>query len=146
MTNGQIIQKFASDLCEALPIMVDTLNKSCEKLEKQANDINKLTEANKELSARQITFDDQKLFKAASAINKACGGLSAEQLYSVYRNQPNALLDSIYKVASDVVGYKVSSNLGTVRSIKKEASTEIRTNNREVDGRALFMDIYNKNK
>lgn len=145
MTDGQLFHKFASDLCVALPIMVDVVEKSCAKLEKQASAIDSLTAENARLEASQFAFDEQKLYKAASAIHKACGTLSAEQLYGIFKNSPNAVLDSISKVASDAVNAKVCANLGTVRNIKKEASV-VKQNSRSVDSRDLFMDIYNKNK
>lgn len=145
MTDGQLFQKFASDLCVALPTMVEAFTRSCDELEKQASAIKTLSEEKAQLEANQFAFDEQKLYKAASAINKACGTLSTEQLFTIFKNSPNAVLDSISKVASDAVNSKVNANLGTVRAIKKEASV-VKTNNREVDGRDLFMSIYNKNK
>ena len=129
MTDAQMLKKFASDLCTALPIIAQSYAENCDMLVKQASAI---TSLKKEASAAKkavVKFDSAKLYKAANAVQKLFGGsMSADQLYAVYSNNPNALVDSLCKTASHQIGATVSGNLGTVRSIKKDSPKVSKTN------------------
>ena len=141
MVDAKQLKKFASDICVLLPAAVDTLNKACDSLQKTAS-------ANKELTARaekaesdKIKFNSDKLYKAASAVSKLFNSeLTAEQLYSVFNSNPNALVDSLYKTASHQVGALVSSNIGTVRNMNKTNTPSY--NN--ADAGSVYMSIRNK--
>lgn len=129
MTDAQMLKKFASDLCEALPIIAKSYAENCDMLVKQASAIDGLKKEASEAKKAVIKFDSAKLYKAANAVQKLFGGsMSADQLYAVYNSNPNALVDSLCKTASHQVGATVSGNLGTVRSIKKDSPKVSKTN------------------
>lgn len=139
MTDAQMLKKFASAICESLPAIVELYSQNCDMLVKQASDIEGLRKEASDAKAAVIKLDSQKLYKAASAVNKLFGGsMSAEQLYSVYEKNPNAMVDSLFKVASHQVGATVSGNLGTVRSIKKETP---KVTNRRMDAGELWDSL-----
>jgi hypothetical protein len=143
MNDAMMLKKFASDLCEALPIMTQMFSNHCDMLVKQASAVDALKKEASAAKQAAVKFDSAKLYKAASAVQKLFGGsLSTEQLYAVYNSNPNALVDSLYKTASHQVGATVSSgSLGTVRNIKKEdKSLETEKHSAE----SAWHNIFNK--
>jgi hypothetical protein len=141
MVDAKQLKKFASDICVLLPAAVETLNKACDSLQKTASANKALAERATKAEAAQVSFDSNKLYKAASAVSKLFDSeLSPEQLYSVYNTNPNALVDSLYKTASHQVGKLVSGNIGVVRDMGKAQAPSYDSN----DASSVYMSIRNK--
>jgi len=115
MTEAKVLKKFASDVI-AMAETAKTLHKAASNLRQMA----------KEASAKQpekIEFDAAKLEKAASAVASLYGdraAVNAANLQKIWNANPNAVVDSLVKVASDAIASKVSDS-GMV-TVKKAAS------------------------
>lgn len=141
MVDAKQLKKFASDVCVLLPAAIDTLNKACDSLQKTASANQELSERVEKAEASKIEFNSDKLYKAASAVAKVFdSNLTAEQLFSVYKANPNALVDSLYKTASHQVGKLVSSNIGVVRDMAKNNTPSYDN----ADAGSVYMNIRNK--
>lgn len=128
MTDAKLLKQFATDLCTVLPATISTLENACKSLAKYASANKELEKRVSAAEANKISFDDAKLYKAASAVSKLFGGqLSAEQLYDVFKSNPNAMADSLYKTASHQVGKTVSS-IGVVRDMNKSNAPKLSKN------------------
>ena len=91
MVDAKQLKKFASDICVLLPAAVETLNRACDSLQKTASANKSLAERASKAEAAKVSFDSNKLYKAASAVSKLFDSeLSPEQLYSVYNTTPTA--------------------------------------------------------
>ena len=142
MIDARQLKKFASDVCVLLPAAVETLDKACQSLQKTASANQELVQKVRAAEAHKIEFNSDKLYKAASAVSKLFGSeLTAEQLYSVYNANPNALVDSLYKTASHQVGKTVSNNIGTVCNMGKTTQSKDMTG---MDAGAVYMQFRNK--
>ena len=113
MTDIQVLKKFASAVIDfagqahALAGMVDNYRK----MHKQAS--------------AKPAFNTEKMQKAASAVASLYGdraAVSPDMLMRVWGKNPNALVDSLVKVASDAVANKVREP-GMV-TVKKTAKAE----------------------
>lgn len=121
MIDTNALQKLASDLCVVLPATIETLRNACDALQKHASANAELTKAYTDAKNSVIKFDDAKLMKAANSVSKLFGGtMSGNDLFAVYKSNPNALVDSLAKTASHQIGRTVSDNLGTVRGMNRE--------------------------
>ena len=113
MTEAKVLKKFASDVIS----MVET----AKTLHKAASNLRQMA---KEASARRtVEFDAAKLEKAASAVASLYGdraAVNAANLQKIWTVNPNAVVDSLVKVASDAIAAKVSEP-GMV-TVKKAAS------------------------
>ena len=142
MVDAKQLKKFASDICVILPAAIETLNNACASLQKTASANEKLKAQMKAAEAKQIQLNSDKLYKAASAVAKLFGSsMTAEQLYSVYNSNPNALVDSLYKTASHQIGKTVSNNIGVVRNMGKANNAEDLS---RMDAGSVYMSIRNK--
>lgn len=122
MTDAQAFKKLASDLCVVLPAAVETIGAACDALVKHASANQTLSDAYAVAKAREVQFDDAKLMKAANNVAKLFGGtMSGNDLFAIYKSNPNALVDSLAKTASHQIGRTVSDNLGVVRGMSKPA-------------------------
>jgi len=113
MNDIQMLKKFASDVVN----MADT---ACA-LSDRAINVRKMQ---KEASAKKIEFDAKKLSKAASAVASLYAdraAVNADMLQRTWSANPNAVVDSLVKVASDSVEAKVREP-GMV-AVKKQASS-----------------------
>lgn len=113
MNDIQMLKKFASDVVN----MADT---ACA-LSDRAINVRKMQ---KEASAKKIEFDAVKLQKAANAVQSLYGdraAVTADKLQRIWSANPNALVDSIVKIASDSIESKVADQ-GVV-TVKKQASS-----------------------
>lgn len=141
MVDAKQLKKFASDVCVLLPAAVNALNVACDSLQKTASANKDLIERVEKAEAAKIEFNSDKLYKAASAVAKVFdSNLTAEQLFSVYKANPNALVDSLYKTASHQVGKLVSSNIGVVRDMAKNNTPSYDN----ADAGSVYMSIRNK--
>lgn len=114
MNDVQMLKKFASDVAN----MADT---ACAMSDRVIN----LRKMQKEASAKKIEFDAKKLSKAASAVASLYGdraAVNADSLQRVWSANPNAVVDSLVKVASDSVEAKLREPAGMV-AVKKQASS-----------------------
>lgn len=142
MVDAKQLKKFASDICVVLPAAIETLNKACDSLQKTASANKELEKRASAAEAKKIEFNNDKLYKASSAVSKLFGGdISAEQLYSVFSANPNALVDSLYKTASHQIGKTVSGGFGVVRNMGK--TNEVSDFN-NMDAGSVYMNIRNK--
>lgn len=142
MNDAKTLKKFASDLCVVLPATVEVLTKACETLNKQASANSALEKRASAAEAKEFKFDEARLYKAASAVAKLYGNsLSAEQLFSIYQTNPNALVDSLAKTASHQIGKTITAGLGTVRDMGKDSSSKI---SKDMDAGSVYMNFRNK--
>jgi hypothetical protein len=115
MTEAQVLKKFASAVIE-MATAAKTIHAKASNLEKMQ----------KEASAKpeeKISFDEAKLQKAASAVASLYGdraAVNAGNLQKIWSANPNSVVDSLLKVASDAVAAKVREP-GMV-PVKKQAS------------------------
>lgn len=123
MTDAQTFKKLTSDLCVVLPAAIDTLNNACAALAKQASANADLEKRASIAEAKEIKLDEAKLMKAANAVSKLFGGaMSANDLFAVYKSNPNAIIDSLSKTASHQIGNTVTAGLGVVRNMNTESA------------------------
>ena len=121
MTDAQTFKKLASDLCVVLPAAIDTLTTACDALSKQASANVALEKRASIAEAKEIKLDEAKLMKAANAVSKLFGGaMSANDLFAVYKSNPNAIIDSLSKTASHQIGNTITAGLGIVRDMNTE--------------------------
>lgn len=113
MTEAQVIKKFASAVID-MTHQALTLHKAASNLRQMA----------KEASARRaVEFDGAKLEKAANAVASLYGdraAVNSANLQKIWSANPNAVVDSLVKVASDAIASKVTDS-GMV-TVKKAAS------------------------
>ena len=142
MVDAKQFKKFASDVCILLPAAVQALESACSSLQKTASANAELKQRAEKAEAEKIALNGEKLYKAASAVSKLFGGnITAEQLYSVYNANPNALVDSLYKTASHQVGKTVSGSIGVVRNMN---NNNIENNLNKADAASVYMHFRNK--
>ena len=141
MTDAKMLKKFASDLCVVLPATVQVLQEACQSLQKTASANKQLEQRAKDAENAKVSFDEAKLYKAAGAVSKLFGNqLSAEQLFDIFKANPNAMADSLYKTASHQVGKTISANIGVVRDMGNSHATKI---TKEMSAGDIYMQIRN---
>lgn len=113
MNDIKMLKKFAS-------AVIENADTACALADRAIN----VRKMQKEASAKKIEFDAAKLQKAASAVASLYGdraAVNADSLQRVWNANPNAVVDSLVKVASDSVEAKVREP-GMV-TVKKQASS-----------------------
>lgn len=116
MTEAQTLKKFASAVIDMATAAKTVYAKASnlEKMQKEAS----------AKPAEKISFDAAKLEKAASAVASLYGdraAVNAGNLTKIWNANPNAVVDSLVKVASDAVASKVREP-GMI-AVKKQASS-----------------------
>ena len=109
MTDLEVVKKFAAEaktLAKEASAMADAFKKATEDLEAAQ----KLAKEASDKAAAAPSFDEQKLQKAANTVATLYGDratVTPESLLKVWGTNPNFVVDSLVKVASDSIAKRV---------------------------------------
>lgn len=146
MTNAEVIRQNARDTVAVIDAMSTLLTKF-------ASDNRELQAANQQLTAMQksaseqpsIEFNDKLIKRAAAAVCSSYGSnpsLTPEVLESVWRRDPNKMLDNICKMASDLASATIAGeHIGVDASQSVEPRTGMQFGS---DHQSLFASSYNQ--
>ena len=111
--NAEIIRENARNTVQVIDAMSTLLNKfASDNRELQLENM-QLKNLNKQASAPSIEFNDKLMKRAAAAVCSSYGSnpsLTPEVLESVWRRDPNKMLDNLCKMASDLASAALGGN------------------------------------
>ena len=143
---AKMIKQNALDTVQVIDKMSTLLNKfASDNCELQA-ELEKAQAMPKQASAA-IEFDEKLIKKAAAAVCGSYGSnpsLTPEVLESVWRRDPNKMLDNICKMASDLASAAISGEHIGVGSAAVEPEQTSHRMGFGSDHRTLFNECYNQ--
>lgn len=111
--NAEIIRENARNTVQVIDAMSTLLNKfASDNRELQLENM-QLKNLSKQASAPSIEFNDKLMKRAAAAVCSSYGSnpsLTPEVLESVWRRDPNKMLDNLCKMASDLASAALGGN------------------------------------